>query len=116
MREEKRKAYDDRQAEAARAAADRARSGDQRSQAAANPSRRPVVKLGSPTPTTITAAERQKNAADFASHQKAAEDHQKQIDRRLVEKAADRKRRADVKAAKDAKAAAAAAKAVDAGR
>ncbi len=115
QRERNRKAYDDKQAEAARSAADRTRADATRS----TPGGRPhgaTVKLGPLAGSEPTAEQRAKNAADLAKRQQVAALHAKDIDRRLVEKAAERKRRDDAKAAKDAKAAAAAQAAMEAAR
>ncbi len=114
LRERNRKAYEDKQAEASRSAADRARSDATRAASAAKP-HGPPVKLG-PLGGELTPAQREKNAADLAKRRQAAASHAKDIDRRVAEKAADRKRRDEAKAAKDAKTAAAAQAAIDAAR
>ncbi|MEO8935308.1 MAG: hypothetical protein ABI277_03680 [Burkholderiaceae bacterium] len=68
-----------------------------------------AIKVAPPAITEIEAKQRQKNAADHALKVQEADAHMKDIDRRALAKAADRKRRAEEKAAKDAKATAAAA-------
>jgi colicin import membrane protein len=95
QREHNRAAYDERQKQAA-ADAERARS------RTAKPPK-PAARLQSTSPTT----DRAKNAAGYEHRRQAAAEHQRDLDRRLVEKDADRKRRAEAKAVKDAKTAAA---------
>ena len=109
-RKENRKAYESRQSDAARAAAERARPTDR---AKPSSNARPP-KVAPPSDAVVHAAQRAKNAADYAKKRKDADVHQAEIQHRLVEKAADDQRRADAKAvkdAKDARTAAAAAKA-----
>jgi hypothetical protein len=86
--------YDQKQADLAKSAAEKAQSD-------ANRKTRKPSAAGAKAPSTTE--ERAKNAASFQHKQQEAVEHQKDLDRRLVEKEADRKRRAEVKAAKDAK-------------
>jgi hypothetical protein len=109
QREQKRKDYDAKQAEAARSAADRARS-------SANRKAKPAPKAAAPGSAEAEAARREKNTVDYVNKQKVAKEHQAEIDRRMTQKATDRKRREEAKAAKDAKAAAAAAAAAEANK
>ena len=68
--------------------------------------RKPVPKrVPSPAPGNDDAAQRAKNAANFASKASDAKAHKAEIARRVAANTADRKRRAEEKAAKDAKAA-----------
>jgi colicin import membrane protein len=104
QRARNRQTFDERQAQAAREAAARGRK-DQRPASA----HKPAIRVP-PAPNTATnTAQREKNAAAYATKVQEAEAHKKDVARRLASKAADRKRRADEKAAKDAKNAVAAA-------
>jgi colicin import membrane protein len=109
QRERNRKDYDAKQAEAARSAEDRARSG-------ANRKAKPAPKAPAPGSAEADAARREKNTIDYANKQKVAKEHQAEIERRMTQKAADRKRREEAKTAKDAKSAAAAAAAAEAAK
>jgi colicin import membrane protein len=106
QRARNRQAYDEKQASAARSAAEKAKAD------AARTPKKPVVR-GSKPPAQ-TGDQRAQNAASFDRKQQEAVEHKKDLDRRLVEKEADRKRRADAKAAKDAKQAGPAKAAADA--
>ena len=87
--------YEGKQADAARAVESEARRADTAR------ARKPVVKLA--PPANASAEQREKNVASYEAHQQEAKDHQVELARRLAEKTADRKRRAEAKAAKDAK-------------
>ena len=65
--------------------------------------RKPTAKRTAPVVPATDAALRAKNAADHASKVGEAKTHQVEIKRRLAAKAAERKRRAEEKAVKDAK-------------
>jgi hypothetical protein len=106
QRAKNRKTFDDKQAQATRDIADRKRSEEQR---AKSPPHKPTAKPQPPGAPEIAAAQRAKNATEYASKVKEVKEHEDAIQRHLVSKAADRKRRADAKAAKDAAAAARAA-------
>ena len=67
-------------------------------------SRKPTAKRTGPPPPASDAAQRAKNAANYASKASEARTHQAEIARRVAANTADRKRRAEEKAAKDAKA------------
>jgi colicin import membrane protein len=109
QREQKRKDYDAKQAEAARSAGERARS-------SASRKAKPAPKAPAPGSAAAEAARREKNVVDYANKQQVAKEHQAEIERRMTQKAADRKRREEAKAAKDAKAAAASAAAAEAAK
>ncbi len=115
QRERNRQAYENKQTDAARSTAGREHSATTHAATAAKP-HGPVVKLAPLAGSAPTPDQRAKNAVDFAKHQQVAEAHAKDIDRRVAEKTAERKRRDDAKAAKDAKTAAAAQAAADAAR
>jgi len=102
QREKNRKSFDDKQNQAARDVADRKKSADQR---AKSPPRKPTPKPQAPNAPQVAAAQRAKNATEYASKVKEVAEHEDAIQRHLVSKAADRKRRADAKAVKDAAAA-----------
>lgn len=108
LRARNRKTFEERQAQAARAVEDRKRI-EAKSAGAASKPHKPAVKVPPPPDSATNAAMRQKNAAQHATKLTEAKAHLDEIDRRVVAKTADRKRRADEKAAKDAKIAAAAA-------
>jgi colicin import membrane protein len=94
QRARNRQAYEDKQASAAKSAADKDRS---------NATRTPKKTIVHGNAPAQTGEQRAQNAASFDRKKQEAVAHNKDIDRRLVEKEADRKRRADAKAAKDAK-------------
>ena len=107
QREQNRQSFEERQAEAAKNAADRARSGKTRTEAATKGGK-PPAKTPPPAGGEITAEQRTKNAAEYRKKVADAATHQQEIKRRITEKDAERKRRAEARSVKDAKAAAAA--------
>ncbi len=104
LRAKNRKNFEDKQAQAARDAADRAKADIKRANAAPH---QPAVKIAPPTAAEIAARQHAKNATEYVAKVNEAKEHEDAIQRRLASKAADRKRRADEKAAKEAKEAAA---------
>ena len=106
QREKNRKSFEGKQTQAAHDIADRKTSDEKR---AKSPPRKPTAKPQPPSAPEVAAAQRAKNATDYASKVKEVKEHEDAIQRHLVSKAADRKRRADAKAAKDAAATARAA-------
>lgn len=116
LRARNRKAFEERQVEAARDAAT-ARAKASRAAAGEPGRKRPsTIRMPAAPATEAALDERAKNAAEHATKVAEAEAHRKDIDRRLARNAADRKRRDDEKAAKDARSAAAAAPAAPASR
>lgn len=103
-----REAYEERQATAARELGERAKSERSRAAAAARTTMGPGARTPrAPAPESgPSAAERAKNASAHSTKRTEAETHRQEIARRVAAKTADRKRRADEKAAKDARAAA----------
>ena len=99
QREKNRKTFDDKQGQAARDVADRRKADAKRAQ---SPPRKPTAKAQSPHAPEVAAAQRAKNATDYTNKVKEVAEHEGAIQRNLAAKAADRKRRADAKAAKDA--------------
>jgi|GEM_PF-1852905 len=103
LRARNRKSFEDKQAQAARDAAERAKADVKHANATPH---KPAVKVAPPTAAEIAARQHAKNAADYTAKVAEAKEHEEAIQRRLASKAADRKRRADEKAAKEAKEAA----------
>ncbi len=99
------KAFDDKQVQRQRDAALQARSKAVR----AAPSPHPAIRTVKPATAELQARQRAKNVADHDIKVREAATHEKDIERRLVAKTADRKRRDDEKKAREAKAAATAA-------
>ena len=95
QRARNRENYAGKQAQGQRDAAAKAKSAE---------NRKPVARRASPPPPAGDAAQRAKNAATYASKASEAKTHQAEIARRVAANTADRKRRAEEKAAKDAKA------------
>lgn len=97
QRAKNRKSFDDKQSQVARDNADRRKADERRAQ---TPPHKPRL---SPPPAApeVAAAQRAKNAVGYASKVKEVGEHENAIRRNLAAKAADRKRRADAKAARD---------------
>ena len=103
QRARNKKAYEDKQSQRAREVAEQARSAAVRG--GPTKTHRPAVRLAKPGDSASATGQRTKNAADHAVKVAEAESHQKDIERRVAAKTADRKRREDEKKARDAKAA-----------
>ena len=95
QRARNRENFDGKQAQAKRDDAAKART---------TQARKPTSKRAAPPPPSDDAALRAKNAASYASKVDEAKVHKAEIARRVAANTADRKRRAEEKAAKDAKA------------
>ena len=91
--------FDERQARTTRDTADRARSDARR---AGSPKKKPGIEPPSAAAVEANVRLRAKNAADHAKKVEEANAHRQEIARRVAAKTADRKRRADDKAAKEA--------------
>lgn len=97
QRSRNRQSYDEKQTRAKR---------DEAAAAESAKNRKPTAKKP-PVPVPVTeAAQRAKNAADYTTKVTEARTHQQEIARRIAAKDADRKRRGEEKAEKDAKTAA----------
>jgi len=94
QRARNRENFDSKQAQAKR---------DEAAKTKSTQDRKPAAKRTPPPVPGNDAAQRAKNAAAHASKVGEAKTHRTEIDRRVAAKAADRKRRAEEKAAKDAK-------------
>jgi colicin import membrane protein len=104
LRAHNRKDFEDKQAQAKRDAAQRARSDAIKVNGAATKGpHKPAIKVSPPGSAEADAATRSKNATQFANKVAAATQHREEIERRMAAKEADRKKRAEAKAAKDAK-------------
>ena len=104
QRARNRENFDDRQGAAQRD--DAARTQKEASRAGTGKVRKPVTKPVTPAAASHDGAQRTKNAAEYSTKVNDAKAHQAEIAKRLAAKTADRKRRAEEKAAKEAKAAA----------
>lgn len=98
QRAKNRRTFDDRQGQAARDIADRRKSDERRAKS-------PPKKPQAPGTPEVSAAQRAKNATDYANKVKEVNEHESAIQRNLAGKAGDRRRRAEAKAVKDAAAA-----------
>ncbi|MGI9026785.1 MAG: hypothetical protein ACR2GP_14630 [Burkholderiaceae bacterium] len=96
LRAKNRRDYDDRQEQAKREAADRARSGR------TSATHSPLVGKPKPGSPEANATQRARNAAEQATKVKEAAVHREQLTRRHAEKEADRARRVQQQARKDA--------------